>query len=75
VLSSEASPFSGTAGGPPRTGHFFIAIDAMTSSGGRFADTITRLVATIDDQPKGRRPGAKRAAARAGGRAWGADPL
>jgi (2R)-3-sulfolactate dehydrogenase (NADP+) len=65
VLSSEASPFSGIAGGPPRTGQFFIAIDAMASSGGRFADSITRLVAAIDDQPKGRRPGAKRAAARA----------
>ncbi|HWT98248.1 MAG TPA: Ldh family oxidoreductase, partial [Terriglobales bacterium] len=66
VLSSEASPFSGTAGGPPSTGQFFIAIDAGTSSGGRFGDAIRRLTGSIDGQPNGRRPGAKRAAARLG---------
>jgi len=64
VLSSEASPFSGTAGGPPGTGQFFIAIDAGTSSGGRFGDAIRRLAGSIDGQAGGRRPGAKRAAAR-----------
>ena len=66
VLSSEASPFSGTAGGPPSTGQFFIAIDAGTSSGGRFNDAIRRLTGAIAGQPGGRLPGAKRAAARAG---------
>ena len=64
VLSSEASPFSGTAGGPPSTGQFFIGIDAGASSGGRFNDAIRRLVGSVNGQPKGRLPGAKRAAAR-----------
>lgn len=64
VLSGEASPFSGTAGGPPRTGQFFIAIDADVSSGGRFAGSVTRLVEAIAGQRNGRVPGAKRAAAR-----------
>jgi (2R)-3-sulfolactate dehydrogenase (NADP+) len=65
VLSSEASPFSGTAGGPPSTGQFFIAIDVAVSSGGRFGDAVRRLTGSIEGQPGGRLPGAKRAAARA----------
>lgn len=65
VLSKEASPFSGTTGGPPATGQFFIAIDAGSSSGGRFNDAIRRLTASIERQPNGRLPGAKRARARA----------
>lgn len=64
LLSAEASPFSGTAGGPPGTGQFFIAIDAAASSGGSFADAISRLVGSIERQPNGRVPGAKRAATR-----------
>jgi (2R)-3-sulfolactate dehydrogenase (NADP+) len=64
VLSTEASPFSGTEGGPPRTGQFFIAIDAGASSGDSFASSILRLIASIETQPKGRVPGAKRLAAR-----------
>ena len=64
VLSTEASPFSGTDGGPPCTGQFFIAIDADASSGDHFAASITRLVSSIDGQPNGRVPGAKRAATR-----------
>jgi (2R)-3-sulfolactate dehydrogenase (NADP+) len=64
VLSTEASPFSGTEGGPPCTGQFFIAIDAGASSGDHFAASISRLVASIADQPKGRVPGANRAARR-----------
>ncbi|HVJ43865.1 MAG TPA: Ldh family oxidoreductase [Dongiaceae bacterium] len=64
VLSTEASPFSGTAGGPPATGQFFMAIDAGASSGGSFGNAILRLVGSIERQPDGRVPGAKRAAAR-----------
>jgi len=64
VLSTEASPFSGTAGGPPRTGQFFIAIDAGATSDGSFAASILRLIGSIEDQPNGRVPGAKRAAMR-----------
>jgi (2R)-3-sulfolactate dehydrogenase (NADP+) len=69
VLSTEASPFSGTAGGPPRTGQFFVAIDAGASSDGSFAAAILRLIGSIETQSKdgvanGRVPGAKRAAMR-----------
>jgi (2R)-3-sulfolactate dehydrogenase (NADP+) len=64
VLSRDASPFSGTAGGPPRTGQFFIAIDAAATSGDRFAESVAELVAAIDDQPGGHVPGRKRQAAR-----------
>ena len=64
-LGMDASPFSGTAGGPPRTGQFFIAIDAATSSGGAFAARITRLTDEIRAQEGARLPGDGRAAARA----------
>lgn len=62
--STEASPFAGTAGGPPRTGQFFIAIDAQATSGGVFADRVEALAAAIGDQPGARLQGARRAAAR-----------
>lgn len=65
TLGMDASPFSGTAGGPPRTGQFFIAIDAATSAGGAFADRITRLTEMIRAQEGARLPGDGRAAARA----------
>ena len=64
-LGMDASPFSGTAGGPPRTCQFFIAIDAATSSGGAFAARITRLTDEIRAQEGARLPGDGRAAARA----------
>lgn len=62
--STEASPFAGTAGGPPRTGQFFIAIDAEATSGGVFAERVEALAAAISDQPGARLQGARRAAAR-----------
>jgi (2R)-3-sulfolactate dehydrogenase (NADP+) len=65
VLALDASPFSGTAGGPPRTGQFFIAIDVATSSGGEFGQRITRLVEAIAAQEGAHIPGSKRKAARA----------
>jgi (2R)-3-sulfolactate dehydrogenase (NADP+) len=65
ALSIDASPFSGTAGGPPRTGQFFIAIDAEASSGGAFAARIARLVEAIADQPGAHLQGSGRKAARA----------
>jgi (2R)-3-sulfolactate dehydrogenase (NADP+) len=65
VLALDASPFSGTAGGPPRTGQFFIAIDVATSSGGEFAQRVTRLVEAIAAQEGAHIPGSKRKAARA----------
>lgn len=65
TLGLDASPFSGTAGGPPKTGQFFIAIDAGTSSGGVFGERIARLVEAIAAQDGVHVPGAKRKAARA----------
>jgi (2R)-3-sulfolactate dehydrogenase (NADP+) len=76
VLALDASPFSGTAGGPPRTGQFFIAIDVATSSSGAFGERVTRLVEAIAGQEGAHIPGSKRKAARAkagGGVAVSAD--
>lgn len=71
TLGIDASPFSGPAGGPPRTGQFFLALDAGASSGGAFADRITRLCDAFAQQPGARLPGAKKAAARARARQAG----
>jgi len=60
-----ASPFSGTAGGPPRTGQFFIALAPDPSSGGAFADRLAMVVAAFGAETDGRLPGGKRRAARA----------
>lgn len=64
TLGIDASPFSGPVGGPPRTGQFFIALDAGASSGGFFAERLARLVAAVAAQPGARLPGARKAAAR-----------
>jgi (2R)-3-sulfolactate dehydrogenase (NADP+) len=64
TLGLDASPFSGPAGGPPRTGQFFMAIDVETSSAGAFTERLTRLIAAITTQEGAHVPGTKRAAAR-----------
>lgn len=64
-LSSEASPFSGTKGGPPGTGQFFIAINPDAFGGADFQASMTRLAASITDQEGARLPGARRASNRA----------
>ncbi len=65
TLGSVASPpFSGTAGGPPRTGQFFIAIDPGATSGGLFAEKLADLIASIRDQDGARLPGDGRQACR-----------
>lgn len=58
-----ASPFSGTAGGPPGTGQFFLALSPAPSSGGVFADRLETVIAGFAEG--GRLPGARRFAARA----------
>jgi len=63
-LGIDAAPFSGTAGGPPRTGQFFIAIDPGASAGGAFEARLSRLVAAIRAQEGARVPGARRWEAR-----------
>jgi (2R)-3-sulfolactate dehydrogenase (NADP+) len=65
TLGLHASPFSGTAGGPPKTGQGFIAIDPRFASGGAFAERITALVAAFTAEPKAHLPGAGRRIRRA----------
>ena len=64
VLGTHASPFSGTAGGPPRTGQLFIAIEPGAPSGGAFAERLTALVAALGAEPGTHIPGSGRRAAR-----------
>jgi (2R)-3-sulfolactate dehydrogenase (NADP+) len=64
-LGTEASPFSGPVGGPPKTGQFFIAIDPAATSGDSFVERIATLVDSIRDQDGARLPGDGRAKARA----------
>lgn len=58
-----ASPFSGTAGGPPGTGQFFLALSPEPSSGGAFAARLETVAAAFVDGA--RLPGARKFAARA----------
>ncbi len=64
TLGVNASPFSGTKGGPPKTGQFFLSIDPGTTSGGLFVERIASLVDDMRDQPGVRLPGDGRKAAR-----------
>lgn len=63
TLGVDASPFSGTRGGPPKTGQFFLAVDPGATSSGLFAERLGALVAELRDQPGARIPGDGRAAA------------
>jgi (2R)-3-sulfolactate dehydrogenase (NADP+) len=70
----EASPFSGTAGGPPRTGQFFLALAPEPSSGGVFAARLETVVtAFADEEVVARLPGARRRAFRAEAERCGID--
>ncbi|MEX3010716.1 Ldh family oxidoreductase [Hoeflea sp. TYP-13] len=60
VSSVDASPFSGTAGGPPKTGQCLIAIDPGAFSGDVFYQRIAALVEEIGGQEGSRVPGARR---------------
>jgi (2R)-3-sulfolactate dehydrogenase (NADP+) len=64
TLGIRASPFSGTDGGPPRTGQFFLAVDPGPFSGGAFGERIADLVAAITNQPGVHLQGQGRKAAR-----------
>lgn len=59
VPSREASPFSGTVGGPPKTGQCFIAIDPSAYAEG-FSERIASLVSAIEAQDGARVPGQRR---------------
>ncbi len=57
TLGINASPFSGTAGGPPKTGQFFIAIDPVATAGGAFDAGISNLIEAIRSQEGAHLPG------------------
>lgn len=65
TLGVDASPFSGTAGGPPKTGQLFIAIAPDAASSGLFAERITGLVAALTAEPGSHLAGSGRLKARA----------
>ncbi|UWQ78199.1 Ldh family oxidoreductase [Leisingera sp. S132] len=50
TLGAVASPFSGTAGGPPKTGQFFIAIDPDATSGQMFGERLKALTESFREQ-------------------------
>ena len=60
MLGIQASPFSGTAGGPPKTGQCFLALDPNAYSGPAFNERITALSEAINSQEGARLPGARR---------------
>jgi len=65
VLSKDASPFSGTVGGPPNTGQCFIAFDPGGFSGSVFGERIRDLASAITCQKGARLPGSRRLVNRA----------
>ena len=60
TLGKDASPFSGDAGGPPKTGQFFIALNPDTFSGGAYIDNLANLCDAIEAEEDARLPGQKR---------------
>lgn len=73
TLGINASPFSGTSGGPPRTGQCFIAIDPAATAGGNFASTVAELVEAIRFQDGAHLPGDGRRTKRLSARGHGVD--
>lgn len=65
TLGVSAAPFSGTQGGPPRTGQFFLAIAPQRTSGGHFFARVAQLEQAFGAQADVRLPGQRRAQARA----------
>ena len=64
TLGIHAAPFSGTAGGPPKTGQCFIAIDPGATSGGSFYTRMSDLIGAIRSQAGAHLPGDGRRAKR-----------
>ena len=64
TLGIHASPFSGTKGGPPKTGQMFVAIDPGATSGGAFGARMADLVEAIRFQEGAHLPGDGRRAKR-----------
>ena len=66
TLSQNASPFAGTAGGPPRTGQFFFAASPEAFSPDVFGDRIQTLTNSIVSQKGAHLSGSERVLAREG---------
>ena len=64
TLSQDASPFAGTAGGPPRTGQFFIAASPDVFSPDVFGERIQSLTNSIVSQEGAHLSGSERIKAR-----------
>jgi (2R)-3-sulfolactate dehydrogenase (NADP+) len=64
TIGAKASPFSGTAGGPPKTGQCFIAIAPDGASGGEFEARISQLLAALAEENSAHVPGKRRREAR-----------
>jgi (2R)-3-sulfolactate dehydrogenase (NADP+) len=64
TIGAKASPFSGTAGGPPKTGQCFIAIAPDSVSGGEFRRRISQLMGALTQEPSAHVPGERRREAR-----------
>lgn len=60
VLGINASPFAGTAGGPPNTGQLFIAMSPEKLSGQQFYDAMQGLLTAISEQDGAHIHGTKR---------------
>ena len=60
TLGIHASPFSGTEGGPPRTGQCFLALSLDAFSSDAFDDRIHALTQAITTQGEARLPGSRR---------------
>lgn len=64
TLSYRAPSFADAAGGPPRTGQLFIALEPAALSSAPFGDAIEELIAAMCSEPGVRVPGSRRLAAR-----------
>ncbi|MEW2911251.1 Ldh family oxidoreductase [Leisingera sp. JC11] len=64
TLGINASPFSGTAGGPPKTGQMFIAIDPAATSNDAFRAGMAGIVEAVRGQDGAHLPGDGRRAKR-----------
>ncbi|NSY39878.1 Ldh family oxidoreductase [Leisingera sp. ANG59] len=64
TLGINASPFSGTAGGPPKTGQMFIAIDPAATANDAFGAGMAGIVEAVRGQAGAHLPGDGRRAKR-----------
>jgi len=67
----EASTFGTNAGGPPKTGQCFIAIDPEVTSGGAYAVRMATVLQALTAADGARLPGEKKKAARAASKRGG----